>query len=97
MEIAERYFARHNFTLSDGARAALSDRLAYDYKNRDKTFGNARYVMNLIQTEILPAMAVRVLSAAGDNMPSISEICATDIPAAITTVANNRRQLGFIA
>ncbi len=53
--------------------------------------------MNLIQTEILPAMAVRVLSAAGDNMPSISEICATDIPAAITTVANNRRQLGFIA
>lgn len=96
MEIAEKYLDQNNFTLTNKARTALYDRLAADYKNRDKTFGNARHVMNLIQTEILPAMAVRVISADRMNMPSISEICSCDIPAAISKASNNRR-LGFTA
>ena len=95
MEIAENYLQNNNFTLSEDAHAALASRLGADHRNRDKTFGNARYVMNLIQTEILPAMAVRVMSA--DEMPSISEICAVDIPAAISTMSKGRQRLGFTA
>ena len=97
MEIAEKYLDRNNFTLTDGARTALSDRLAADYKNRDRTFGNARHVMNLIQTEILPAMAVRVMSSSEETIPSISEIHASDIPAAISKATKNRQRLGFTA
>jgi len=97
MEIAENYLDRNNFTLTDEARTALTDRLAYDHKNRDKTFGNARHVMNLIQTEILPAMAVRVMSSSEETIPSISEIHASDIPAAISKTTKNRQRLGFTA
>lgn len=97
MEIAENYLDRNNFTLTDEARTALTNRLAYDHKNRDKTFGNARHVMNLIQTEILPAMAVRVMSSSEETIPSISEIHASDIPAAISKTTKNRQRLGFTA
>lgn len=97
MEIAEKYLDRNNFTLTDEARTALTNRLAYDHKNRDKTFGNARHVMNLIQTEILPAMAVRVMSSSEETIPSISEIHASDIPAAISKTTKNRQRLGFTA
>lgn len=97
MEIAENYLDRNNFTLTDEARTALTNRLAYDHKNRDKTFGNARHVMNLIQTEILPAMAVRVMSSSEETIPSISEIHASDIPAAISKATKNRQRLGFTA
>lgn len=97
MEIAENYLDRNNFTLTEEARTALTDRLAYDHKNRDKTFGNARHVMNLIQTEILPAMAVRVMSSSEETIPSISEIHASDIPAAISKTTKNRQRLGFTA
>lgn len=95
MEIAENYLENNNFTLSKEARTALANRLEADHRNRDKTFGNARHVMNLIQTEILPAMAVRVMSS--DETPSISEICAIDIPVAISKISKGRQRLGFTA
>lgn len=48
-EIAENYLARFDYRLSQEAKVALCDRLTADYVHRDKTFGNARHVMNMIQ------------------------------------------------
>ena len=80
LEIAERYFAREKYSLTEEARIALSRRLHSDYISRDKTFGNARYVINLIQTEIIPAMALRVVSNTDNDPRSLSEIQPCDIP-----------------
>lgn len=80
MEIAEGYLSRNRYVLRPDARSVLAQRLRDDYSRRDMNFGNARHVMNIIQTEIFPAMAVRV-TAGGEITPeSLSEILPCDIP-----------------
>lgn len=95
MEIAEKYLKSHNYTLSDDARHALSSRLSSDYANRDKNFGNARHVINLIQSDIIPAMAVRVISEGTTASDSLSRIEANDIPAAMPPQKTARRRVGY--
>lgn len=95
MEIAENYLARNSYTLADDARAALRGRLAEDCARRGKNFGNARHVMNLIQTEILPAMAVRVTSEGLTDASSLTEIRLPDIPRVIPLQSPHRHRIGF--
>lgn len=95
MEIAENYLARNSYTLADDARAALRGRLAEDCARRGKNFGNARHVMNLIQTEILPAMAVRVTSEGLTDAASLTEIRLPDIPRVIPLQSPRRHRIGF--
>ncbi len=95
MEIAIKYLEKVDFTLSPEAREALRNRLAYDYSHRDRTFGNARHVMNLIQTEILPAMAVRVMNTGLKDTSSLSEIHPSDIPMPIFIPVPHRNPIGF--
>ena len=63
---------------------------------RDKNFGNARHVINMIQTEILPAMAVRVVAGGMYDKRSLSEIQASDIPVPVISVDRPRR-IGYCA
>lgn len=98
MEIAERYFRRQKYVLSEDAREALACRLASDYAKRDKSFGNARHVINLIQTEIIPAMAVRVISSGRAGLEELTEIQACDIPRPTArTLRVERPRIGFCA
>ena len=97
MEIAECYFERHQYSLSPDARVALTQRLGFDYSQRDKGFGNARYVVNMIQTEILPAMAVRVVSAGSGEAQALHEIQSCDIPQPVSPVRATRPRIGFCA
>ena len=97
MEIAENYLKRNNYTLSSGAQKALITRLKSDHARRDKNFGNARYVMNMIQTEILPSMAVRVVSEGLTDDISLTEIREADIPAIapLAKPTTSRPRVGF--
>lgn len=96
MDIAERYLSRYDYTLTPEAREALTRRLAADYAARDETFGNARHVINLIQTDILPAMAVRVASSPSPQLADLKEIRPSDIPAPSPAAPSLRRQrIGF--
>lgn len=95
MEIAENYLAGNSYTLAADARTALEERLKADYARRDKNFGNARHVINLIQTEILPAMAVRVINEGLNDDSSLTEIQAADIPAAPAKPTERRQRIGF--
>lgn len=96
MEIAENYLTRYNYTLSTDARRALTDRLNADYVRRDMSFGNARHVINMIQTEILPSMAVRVIAEGLEDQTALTEIQAADIPPApAATPKAPRQRIGF--
>lgn len=97
MEVAEKYLARNNYTLSPEAHEALVKRLTADCLNRDKSFGNARHVINMIQTEILPAMAVRVVSGTNISLEALSVIQSTDIPDSKTRIYTKRPHIGFRA
>ncbi len=96
MEIAENYLTRHHFTVSSDAREALIARLNHDYTVRDKSFGNARHVVNMIQTEIIPSMAVRIISTDINDVEGLSEIKACDIPMSAKPIKPTRPRLGFI-
>lgn len=95
MEIAENYLSRQQYSMTPEARSALVRRLEADYKARDKSFGNARHVINLIQTEILPSMAVRVINEGINDNASITEIQSSDIPAPVSKPSASRHRVGF--
>lgn len=98
MEIAEKYLSGLQYSLTDDARQALSARLKSDYTRRDRTFGNARHVINMIQTEILPAMAVRVTNSHESDNNALTEIQAADIPHHIDLPSRpTRPRVGFTA
>ncbi len=97
MEIAERYLERNSYSMTEDARMALSSRLGDDYRNRSRSFGNARYVINLIQTEILPSMASRVASIDHPDTESLSLIRQCDIPKNKKLVQDNRPKIGYCA
>lgn len=98
MQIAENYFKNHCFTLSTEAHSALEKRLKFDYLNRGKTFGNARHVINLIETEILKSMAIRVTSQKTLDKSSLTLIHAEDIPEPVTQKQKEaqRSRIGFL-
>lgn len=95
MTIAENYFQTNCYVLTDEAREALRERLACDYARREKTFGNARHVLNLIQTEILPAMAVRVSTQESTDKTILMNIQASDIPAPLAPRTASIPRVGF--
>mgnify|MGYP000801559153 FL=1 len=53
----------------------------------------------MIQTEILPTMAVRVINGGLDDDISLTEIQASDIPAPVPSLslASTRPRIGFVA
>lgn len=98
MEIAERYFERNGFSLSADARDALAQRLRADYSHRDSSFGNARHVVNMILTDIVPAMAERVIESGVIDKTRLTEIQASDIPSPQSfRDTSSRRRVGFRA
>lgn len=97
MCIAENYLERNKYTLTAEARKALTLRLRSDYEQRDKSFGNARHVVNMIETDILPAMAERVILSGDCDVKALTEIHACDIPKPIRKLQAVRQRIGFCA
>ena len=97
MEIAERYLSKHKYELTEEAHNKLKSRLSIDYSQKDKKFGNARHVINIIQTEILPTMAVRVTSDGCKTPKALSLIEAEDIQDFRMDIAPSHNRIGFIA
>lgn len=97
MCIAENYLERNQYTLTAEAREALTLRLRSDYEQRDKSFGNARHVVNMIETDILPAMAARVVQTGESDVKVLTEIQACDIPKPVRRLQTCRQRIGFCA
>ncbi len=97
MEIAEGYLRRNHFMLGEQARSRLSTRLAEDYARRDDEFGNARHVINLITSSIIPAMASRVSQLSNPDREQLMTILPADIPACAPqpTYLREYRRVGF--
>lgn len=99
MEIATRYFATYDFTLTHNARVQLRDKIEADFCTRGKDFGNGRYVINMIETVILPAMATRLSMAGAVTPAELSTVRSVDIPhtaAEIHLATPGRAKIGFV-
>lgn len=94
-QIADRYLAANDYALSEEARELLRRVLRHDWEHRDASFGNARHVMNLLETGVLPAMAERVVAMGRPTESDLRTITAADIPAPVVPVRRERPRLGF--
>ena len=63
-EIARRLFARDSYLLTPEAETTLKEQIAQAYKTRNANFSNARWVEQLVNNGIIPAMANRVAQTA---------------------------------
>lgn len=81
LEIAVTAAKRHDLTFSDEARKLFLEALEDVYRKRDRTFGNARHVMSLID-DCKRAMALRIMRSSKLNLltnEQISVVSAEDV------------------
>lgn len=95
MEIAVNELKKYNFILSAKAATALRLRLACDYRQRQPDFGNARHVVNLLHTEVIPAMAERLAANHAPTVRQLRTVTAADIPAPQIAATARPRTAGF--
>ncbi|MDE6310291.1 MAG: AAA family ATPase [Muribaculaceae bacterium] len=94
LEIGARFCDENAFELSPEARVKLADTLRLDLLQKDATFGNARHVLNLLETEVFPAMAARVSVLDAPTDRQLRLILPEDVPLhAVRTLRPAR--LGF--
>ena len=79
--VAVDYFAAHDLAITDEAYQRLTHLIDAMHLGRRTGFGNAREVLNIIETEIIPSMAMRVAMLAKPGLDDITTISAEDIPA----------------
>ncbi len=76
--IAVKYAMQKNVKLTEGANNCLSDQLMEGFRNRDKTFGNARYAISIID-EAKMNLGLRLMKRAdlrdldADHLSTIEE------------------------
>lgn len=71
MQIAELTVCREGYELTPEAADALRALLQHQYRQRDRYFGNARYVTRLITSQILPAMGTRLVKCGALDGPEV--------------------------
>ncbi len=79
-QIATTYLDSRRLILTPDALDALKDVLRKDYDSRTESFGNARHVVNLIETSILPALARRISGITTPTLDQLTTIVREDIP-----------------
>lgn len=95
-EIAMGFLKKYGLILTKDAGIKLKGKIMADYENRDESFGNARYIMNLMETEIIPAMASRIASSMTTPSKEIlSTVIAEDIPLPLEVNRRPNKSVGF--
>ena len=81
LEIAHLWLGRNCYSLTPDAEKQLKMVIQTAYASRNESFGNGRYINNLFENEIQPAMAKRVVEScdlSDDKVLTTIEAC--DIP-----------------
>ncbi len=81
LEVADLYCRRNDFIMTSEARRALESVIAHDYATKTESFGNARYVNNLLEKQVVPAMANRLCGQKELSKKQLMTIEKEDIPA----------------
>lgn len=96
-EIAERHFSDKKYNLTTEAETAIRKMVEADYAMRGEDFGNARYIMSAIETQILPSMAHRLAAIKAPTIEQLMTIEACDIPRPRRILNPTRQRIGFIS
>lgn len=105
MQIAECFLSKHGYMLDAGAGRLLQEVISGAVASKDRYFSNARWVNQLLVSGVLPAMAMRVMQAAGSIDPvDYQLIREEDVACAAARFGRSsspmlvpRRRIGFTA
>lgn len=79
-KIAQRYCRINKYIMTPGAFSRLKAIIARDYAAKDDNFGNARYVVNLIEKQVLTRMSKRVGQLSDSTKEDLVNILDEDVP-----------------
>ncbi|MDR2474237.1 MAG: AAA family ATPase, partial [Bacteroidales bacterium] len=83
LQIADRAAEDRDLVFSPEARKKFEKLVGKAYNDRDAYFGNARYVVRMLQTNIIPKMSTRLAKYKGElDVLMLKTILPEDIPAA---------------
>ncbi len=82
MQIADLWLGKNCYKFTSDARKYFESIVVSAYASRNENFGNARYVVNLLENEVQPAMAERVMAqdTTAASFALLTTIEACDIP-----------------
>ena len=81
MQIADLYLTDNHFTITDEAKAALQRTVGNAYNLRDEKFGNGRYITTLLENEVIPNMASRLITTGVlEPAEQLNRIEKSDVP-----------------
>ncbi len=80
MQIAELYCREHFYIMDDAVRTHLRSVVTRDYASRNEKFGNARYVIPLLENTVVANMAQRLSGIENPTARQLQKIEVEDIP-----------------
>lgn len=81
MDIAGKYCNDNNYYMTTEAETALRNKVVSDLKGKDRTFGNGRYILEILTNNILQNMSVRLGKIDNPSFVQLMKIEREDIPA----------------
>lgn len=79
LEIFELNVKKFDYNISDEVKAAIKDHFRVEVENKDKNFGNARFVRNFFE-KTLERQADRLSRIPNVNSQQLTEIIVSDLP-----------------
>ena len=80
MQIADLHCRQNKYLMTEEARLNLESLVTRDYNTRDESFGNGRYIKQLLEQKIIPHMGLRLLNVETPTIAQLQTITEEDIP-----------------
>ena len=87
MQIARNYVENKHYFFTPKAFQTLRTLVERQYEDKDRYWGNARFIVRLISSQILPAMGSRLAALPAEkreNKRTLQQICLADVQACDT-------------
>ena len=97
MEIGVNYLSANGLAITPDAAAAMRQLVEGQTANKGRDFSNARWMEQLVDTDVIPAVSERIFSATYDSEAAIWEVTDADIKAVAAKYAQKepKRKIGF--
>lgn len=95
MQIALAHLSKQGFAITNEGFFALQANIEYAYNAHDPNFGNARYVKNLLDNEIITSLASRIIRSGNITSEALNLITIEDIPKPNYRNLSEIQQVGF--
>ena len=97
MEIGVNYLSANGLAITTDAAAAMRQLVEGQTANKGRDFSNARWMEQLVDADIIPAVSERIFSATFDGEAAIWEVTDADMKAVAAKYAQKepKRKIGF--